>query len=81
MKKSPLLSIFLIVLVDILGLTIILPLLPQVVTRVGGTLILSGILAARADEVVAACAVQGLQPAQQRENGEWWAGAFTLSRP
>ena len=60
---------------------VILPLLPQVVTRVGGTLILSGILAARADEVVAACAAQGLQPAQQREKGEWWAGAFTLSRP
>ena len=28
MKKSPLLSIFLIVLVDVLGLTLILPLLP-----------------------------------------------------
>ena len=60
---------------------VILPLLPQIVTHLDGTLILSGILAARADEVVAACAAQGLRPAQQREKGEWWAGAFTLSRP
>jgi ribosomal protein L11 methyltransferase len=60
---------------------VILPLLPQVVAHVAGTLILSGILAARADEVVAACAGRGLRLLEQREKGEWWAGAFTLSRP
>jgi len=56
---------------------VILPLLPQVVAHVRGTLILSGILAARRDEVVAACP---LPLAEEVEKGEWWAGAFTLSR-
>jgi MFS transporter, DHA1 family, tetracycline resistance protein len=37
MKKSPLLSIFLIVLVDVLGLTIILPLLPFYAEAMGAT--------------------------------------------
>src|SRR5262245_64218134 len=37
MKKSPLLSIFLIVLVDVLGLTIILPLLPFYAESLGAT--------------------------------------------
>src|ERR1044071_2407094 len=37
MKKSPLLSIFLIVLVDVLGLTIILPLLPFYAESMGAT--------------------------------------------
>src|SRR2546422_9289353 len=37
MKKSPLLLIFLIVLVDVLGLTIILPLLPFYAESMGAT--------------------------------------------
>ena len=37
MKKSPLLSIFLIVLVDVLGLTIILPLLPFYAESLGAS--------------------------------------------
>src|SRR5215813_3692145 len=37
MKRSPLLSIFLIVLVDVLGLTIILPLLPFYAESMGAT--------------------------------------------
>ncbi|HXN83028.1 MAG TPA: MFS transporter, partial [Myxococcales bacterium] len=37
MKRSPLLPIFLIVLVDVLGLTIILPLLPFYAERFGAT--------------------------------------------
>ena len=37
MKKSPLFSIFLIVLVDVLGLTIILPLLPFYAESFGAT--------------------------------------------
>lgn len=59
---------------------VIVPLLPQVVPCVARTLILSGILGVRADEVVAACAAHGLQLREPREKGEWWAGSFTLSR-
>src|SRR5262245_19243568 len=44
MKKSPLLSIFLIVLVDVLGLTIILPLLPFYAESLGATPISVGML-------------------------------------
>jgi multidrug resistance protein len=44
MKKSPLLSIFLIVLVDVLGLTIILPLLPFYAESMGATPRIVGLL-------------------------------------
>ncbi len=44
MKKSPLLSIFLIVLVDVLGLTIILPLLPFYAESMGATPAVVGML-------------------------------------
>src|SRR5678809_980453 len=44
MKKSPLLSIFLIVLVDVLGLTIILPLLPFYAESLGATPRVVGLL-------------------------------------
>lgn len=46
MKKSPLLSIFLIVLVDVLGLTIILPLLPFYAESLGATARVVGLLIA-----------------------------------
>lgn len=46
MKKSPLLSIFLIVLVDVLGLTIILPLLPFYAESMGATAGVVGLLVA-----------------------------------
>lgn len=52
---------------------VILPLLPEIVTRVAGTLILSGILIEKSAEVVAACP---LPLVAERERGEWWAGAF-----
>jgi ribosomal protein L11 methyltransferase len=55
---------------------VILPLLPDVVGHVGGTLLLSGILTLKRDEVVRACTVHGLHLADERERGEWWAGAF-----
>ena len=42
MKKSPLLSIFLIVLVDILGFTIILPLLPFYAENLGAAPFIAG---------------------------------------
>ena len=44
MKTSPLLSIFLIVLVDVLGLTIILPLLPFYAESFGATPAVVGML-------------------------------------
>jgi multidrug resistance protein len=44
MKRSPLLSIFLIVLVDVLGLTLILPLLPFYAESMGATPIVVGLL-------------------------------------
>lgn len=55
---------------------VIVPLLGDVVAHVGGTLILSGILCDRAGEVVRAAALHGLHLRQEREKGEWWAGAF-----
>jgi ribosomal protein L11 methyltransferase len=55
---------------------VILPLLGEVVARVRGTLILSGILTTRRDDVVAACPLPLLA---ERERGEWWAGAFSAS--
>src|SRR3989449_9868611 len=44
MKKSPLFSIFLIVLIDVLGLTIILPLLPFYAESLGATPVVVGML-------------------------------------
>jgi ribosomal protein L11 methyltransferase len=52
---------------------VILPLLGDVVARVAGTLILSGILLEKRADVVAACP---LPLVAERERGEWWAGAF-----
>ena len=46
LKKSPLLPIFLIVLVDILGMTIILPLLPFYAERMGASATVVGLLVA-----------------------------------
>lgn len=55
---------------------VIIPLLGDVKRHVGGLLILSGILAVKRDEVVAACATHALTLAGEREKGEWWAGVF-----
>lgn len=59
---------------------VILPLLGDVTTHVDGTLLLSGILTERAAEVVRACALHDLRLKEEREKGEWWAGAFVASR-
>lgn len=58
---------------------VILPLLRDVVARVAvdGTLILSGILLVRRDDVVAAAATHGLSLRDEKSRGEWWAGMFT----
>lgn len=58
---------------------VIIPLLPEVVRHVGRTLILSGILRIKRDEVVAAATEHGLTLVSERAKGEWWAGTFTAS--
>jgi len=57
---------------------VILPLLAQVVARMAedARLMLSGILAVKRDDVVAAARTHGLALAEEREKGEWWAGVF-----
>ncbi|MCU1230853.1 MAG: prmA, partial [Acidobacteria bacterium] len=55
---------------------VIIPLLPQVVPRVNGPLILSGILVVKRDEVVTACDAHQLKLVSERQRGEWWAGTF-----
>ncbi len=57
---------------------VILPLLGDVKRHVGGSLILSGILVVKRDDVVRACASHGLALAEERAKGEWWAGRFTI---
>jgi ribosomal protein L11 methyltransferase len=55
---------------------VIIPLLGDVKRHVGGSLILSGILVIKRDDVVAACASHGLSLVEERSKGEWWAGVF-----
>jgi ribosomal protein L11 methyltransferase len=57
---------------------VILPLLGDVVRRMaaGARLLLSGILVAKRDDVVAAAATHGLRLIDERSKGEWWAGVF-----
>lgn len=57
---------------------VILPLLPQVVSRLadGAHLIVSGILLIARDTVVDAAHGYGLELVGEREKGEWWAGVF-----
>lgn len=59
---------------------VIIPLLPEVVPHVGRTLILSGILAIKRDEVVRAATQHGLTLTAERTKGEWWAGTFSAAR-
>ena len=57
---------------------VIIPLLGDVVARMsdGARLVLSGILAVKRDDVVAAARTHGLALFEEREKGEWWAGVF-----
>lgn len=57
---------------------VIVPLLGDVKRHVDGSLILSGILVIKRDDVVRACAERGLELAEERAKGEWWAGRFKL---
>jgi ribosomal protein L11 methyltransferase len=60
---------------------VIVPLLEDVVQRMAenARLILSGILAVKRDDVIAAAHTHALTLAEEREKGEWWAGVFTSS--
>jgi ribosomal protein L11 methyltransferase len=60
---------------------VIVPLLGEVVPRMAkdARLILSGILAVKRDDVIAAVRTHALTLAEEREKGEWWAGVFTSS--
>lgn len=55
---------------------VILPLLADVIAHLAadGTLILSGILLTRRDDVIAATRTHGLTLRDERQRGEWWAG-------
>jgi ribosomal protein L11 methyltransferase len=55
---------------------VILPLLPDVLPRVNGALLLSGILTTRRGDVVSACDSHRLRLTEERSRGEWWAGVF-----
>ena len=57
---------------------VIIPLLGDVKRHVDGSLILSGILVIKRDDVVRACSEHGLGIVDERTKGEWWAGRFTL---
>lgn len=59
---------------------VIIPLLPQVVARLAaqGRLILSGILAVRKDDVIAAASRNGLRLVAESGRGEWWCGMFSF---
>jgi ribosomal protein L11 methyltransferase len=57
---------------------VIIPLLGRVKRHVRGSLILSGILMIKRDDVVRACAEHGFEVVEERRKGEWWAGRFTL---
>ena len=57
---------------------VIVPLLGQVKARKSrnGTLVLSGILTSRRNEVVEAASARDLELFREEEKGEWWCGAF-----
>lgn len=58
---------------------VIISMLPQVVARLAGTLIVSGILTVNRADVIFESERSGLRVAGQLEKGEWWAGSFRLS--
>ncbi len=57
---------------------VIIPLFGEVVRRMApaASLVLSGILVARREDVASAAATHGLHLVAERERGEWWAGVF-----
>jgi ribosomal protein L11 methyltransferase len=61
---------------------VIIPLLGSVVERMGdgASLIVSGVLNERRDDVVEAAGAHGLRLSDEKRRGEWWAGVFQRSR-
>jgi ribosomal protein L11 methyltransferase len=61
---------------------VIVPLLGDVTARLadGASLILSGILLVKRDDVLAAAAQHGLELQREKSKGEWWAGELRLAR-
>ena len=59
---------------------VIIPLLGEVVPRLTGTLIVSGVLTSRRGEVVMSAERHGLRAVSEHEKGEWWCGAFQRAR-
>ncbi|HKO58425.1 MAG TPA: 50S ribosomal protein L11 methyltransferase [Thermoanaerobaculia bacterium] len=57
---------------------VIIPILGDVKSRMAGALIVSGVLTARRDDVVAAAASHALRLKEERTKNEWWAGVFYL---
>jgi ribosomal protein L11 methyltransferase len=57
---------------------VIIPLLGDVKAHVKGSLILSGILVIKRDDVLRACSEHMLEIVEERTKGEWWAGRFKL---
>lgn len=55
---------------------VIIPTLPQVRKHLRGSLIVSGILTSRRDDVVKAA--RGLRVVNERSKGEWWAGILSI---
>jgi ribosomal protein L11 methyltransferase len=57
---------------------VIIPLLGHIAARLapGASLLLSGILVTRRDDVIAAARTHGLEPVSERTKGEWWAGVL-----
>jgi ribosomal protein L11 methyltransferase len=58
---------------------VIIPMLPQVVAHLAGTLIVSGILTFHRADVIFESERRGLRLEGQLGKGEWWAGSFRLS--
>jgi ribosomal protein L11 methyltransferase len=57
---------------------VIIPLLGDIAARLapGASLLLSGILITRRDDVIAAARTHGLEPVSEGTKGEWWAGVL-----
>ena len=58
---------------------VIIPLLPELRPRVGGALIVSGILTTVRDDVISAASRSRFRLERERERGEWWAARLAVS--
>src|SRR6266849_241913 len=56
---------------------VIIALLPMVKERMAGTLIVSGVLTSRRDEVIDSASAHGMTLRGENSKGEWWAGLLS----